>query len=66
MISNGIPHDIKIAPNLISKLDLEKIKMIGADKGYGSESLCEQITKTAVKANIPKKMNSQSNNHHMD
>ena len=40
--------------------------MIGADKGYGTESLCEQITKTAVKANIPKKMNSQSNNHHMD
>lgn len=61
MISDGTTHDIK------STLDLKETEVLCADKGYDSESLREQIRKTGVKANKPKKINSQlNNNDHMD
>ncbi|ALV73337.1 transposase [Acinetobacter johnsonii XBB1] len=66
MITDGTTHDVKVAPDLISTLDLKETKVVCADKGYDSEPLREQIRKTRTKANIPKKTNSQSNNDHMD
>lgn len=66
MIADGTTHDVKVAPDLISTLDLKETKVVCADKGYDSEPLREQIRKTGTKANIPKKTNSQSNNDHMD
>ncbi len=60
MITDGITHDVKIAPELISKLELTETDMVCADKGYDSEPLREQIRQTGTKAN------SQSNNDHMD
>ena len=66
MITDGTTHDVKVAPYLISTLDLKETKVVCADKGYDSEPLREQIRKTGTKANIPKKANSQSNNDHMD
>ena len=66
MIIDGTTHDVKIAPELISKLDLTETDMVCADKGYDSEPLREQIRQTGTKANIPKKSNSQSNNDHME
>ncbi|APR72096.1 MULTISPECIES: IS5 family transposase [Acinetobacter] len=66
MITDGTRHDVKVAPDLISTLDLKEIKVVCVDKGYDSEPLREQIRKTGTKANIPKKINSQSNNDHMD
>ncbi|WP_180134860.1 MULTISPECIES: IS5 family transposase [unclassified Acinetobacter] len=66
MITDGTTHDVKVAPDLISTLDLKETKVVCADKGYDSESLREQIRKTRTKANIPRKTNSQSNNDHMD
>lgn len=66
MITDGTTHDVKIAPELISKLELTETDMVCADKGYDSEPLREQIRQTGTKANIPKKSNSQSNNDHME
>jgi transposase len=66
IITNGTTHDVKVAPDLVSKLDLEETKTLCADKGYDSEPLREQVEATATKANIPRKSNSQSNNDHMD
>ena len=66
IISDGTTHDIKIAPVLISKLDLNESEVLCADKGYDSDSLREQITETKTKPNIPRKSNTKSNNDHMD
>ena len=55
IISDGTTHDIKVAPDLISTLDLKETKVVCADKGYDSEPLREQIRKTGTKANIPEK-----------
>jgi IS5 family transposase len=40
---------IKVAPDLISTLDLKETKVVCADKGYDSEPLREQIRKTGLK-----------------
>ncbi|MBO3656463.1 IS5 family transposase, partial [Acinetobacter bereziniae] len=66
IITDGTTHDVKVAPDLISKLDLNEVEVVCGDKGYDSEPLREQIRATRTKANIPKKSNSQSNNDHMD
>lgn len=39
MITDGITHDVKVAPDLISTLDLKETKVVCADKGYDSEPL---------------------------
>jgi len=37
MITDGTTHDVKVAPDLISTLDLKETKVVCADKGYDSE-----------------------------
>ena len=64
MITDGTTHDVKVAPDLISTLDLKETKVVCADGQIGNY-LREQIRKID-KANITKKTNSQSNNDHMD
>ena len=66
IISDGTTHDVKIAPKLIEKLDLDETDVVCADKGYDSESLREEILTENTKANIPRKSNTQLNNDHMD
>ncbi|WP_151776440.1 transposase, partial [Acinetobacter bereziniae] len=61
IITDGTTHDVKVAPDLISKIDLNEAEIVCADKGYDSEPLRQQIRATGTKANIPKKSNSQSN-----
>lgn len=66
IISDGTTHDIKVAPDLVLKLDLNATETLCADKGYDSETLCEQTTKTKTHANIPWKSYTQLNNDHVD
>ncbi len=66
MIPKGTTHGVKISPELVTKLDLEEVEVLCADKGYDSELLLEKIRTTNTKANIPRKSNTQSNNDHMD
>ena len=66
MITNGTTHDVKVAPELVTKLDLEETEILCADKGYDSEPLREQIRATDTQAKIPRKSNTQSNNNHID
>ena len=66
IISDGTSHDMKIAPDLVSKLDLSESEMLCADKGYDSESLRKQIQDNKTKPNIPRKSNTKSSNDHMD
>lgn len=66
MITNGTIHDVKVAPELVTKLDLEETEILCADKGYDSERLREQIRATDTQAKIPRKSNTQSNNNHID
>ena len=53
MITNGTTHNVKVAPELVAKLDLEETEILCADKGYDSEPLREQIRATDTQANIP-------------
>ena len=66
IISDGTTHDVKIAPDLVTLLDLEQTEILCADKGYDSEPLRSQIKVTKTKANIPKKSNTKTSNDHMD
>ena len=66
MITNGTTHVVKVAPELVTKLDLEETEILCADKGYDSEPLREQIRATDTQAKIPRKSNTQSNNNHID
>ncbi len=59
IISDGTTHDVKIAPDLVTLLDLEQTEILCADKGYDSEPLRSQIKVTKTKANIPKKSNTK-------
>lgn len=65
-ITDGIIHDVKVALGLITIFDLKEIEVLCADKGYASEAPHEQIRKTGTKANVANKINSQSNNDHID
>ena len=66
MITNGTTHNVKVAPELVTKLDLEETEILCADKGYDSEPLREQIRATDTQAKILRKSNTQSNNIHME
>lgn len=66
LISDGVTHDSKIAPNLLSLLDLTKTEVVNADRGYDSKELRHLISATQAHPNIPKKKNSKSGNTHMD
>jgi len=60
IISDGTTHDVKIAPDLVTLLDLEQTEILCADKGYDSELLRNQIKVTKTKANT------KTSNDHMD
>ncbi len=66
IVTDGTTHDVKVAPELIEKIDLTETECLSADKGYDSEDLREQIEATQTQANIPRKCNSKSDNEHMD
>ncbi len=66
IISDGTSHDIKVAPDLVSKLDLTESEMLCADKGYDSESFRKKIRESNTKANIPRRSNAKSSNDDMD
>ena len=66
IISDGVTHDVKIAPDLIEKVDLKETKLLNADRGYISENISESLSQQGVHPNIPNKRNSLSGNAHMD
>ena len=66
LITDGTTHDVKVAPELLSKVSLKTTEYVSADKGYDSDSLREIIAEQSVKAVIPKKRNTKANNDHMD
>lgn len=66
LITDGVTHDIKVAPKLVSLLDLTETDLLNADKGYDSEEFRELISSKKIHPNIPRKKNSKSGNTHMD
>lgn len=65
-ISDGTTHEVKVASDLIDRLDLKETEILCADKGDDSALLRDNIENTQIKAKIPKKRNSKSSNQHMD
>lgn len=66
IITDGTTHDIKVAKNLVDKVDLTNVVMLSADKGYDSQDFRDYVTDKAIHANIPCKSNSKQTNEHMD
>ena len=66
ILSDGTTHDVKVAPDLVDKIDLSKTDVVFADEGYDSDVLREYIEQTATCNNIPRKQNTKSSNDHMD
>ncbi len=66
IVSDGLTHDIKIAPMLLQLLDLKDTELLNADKGYDSEAFRELIHYRGVQANIPRKKNAKTSNSHMN
>ena len=64
--TDGTMHDIKVAPELLSKIPLDATDYISADKSYDSESFREIIINQGANAIISKKRNTLTNNNHMD
>ena len=57
IISDGATCDVKVAPNLIDSIDLKEVVMLGADKGYDSQTLRDKVEESQTLANIPRKRN---------
>ena len=66
IITDGVTHDVKAAPDLIDTLDLSDIAILGADKGYDSQRFREKVEESQTLANIPRKRNTKLSNEHMD
>ena len=66
LITDGTTHDVKVAPELLSKISLKATEYVSADKGYDSDNLRKIITDQSANAVIPKKRNTKANNDHMD
>ncbi|MEC5211265.1 transposase [Psychrobacter sp. PL15] len=66
ILSDGTTHDVKVAPDLIDKIDLSDTDILCADKGYDSKTLREYIKQAGSFNNIPRKRNTKSTNNHMD
>ena len=66
IISDGATCDVKVAPNLIDSIDLKEVVMLGADKGYDSQTLRDKVEESQTLANIPRKRNTKLSNEHMD
>ena len=63
-VTGGEVHDVKIAPELISRLPVSEYTI--ADKGYDSDPLREQIKSKKSIPIIPKKKNSKTGNKDLD
>ncbi|MGP4963782.1 IS5 family transposase [Psychrobacter celer] len=66
LLSDGTTHDVKVAPDLVDKVDLSNTKVLCADKGYDSGALRAHIEQAGTQDNIPRKRNTKSSNDHMD
>lgn len=66
IVTDGVTHDVKAAPDLVETLDLTDVIILGADKGYDSQNFRESIEKSQTIANIPRKRNTKLSNDHMD
>ena len=66
LLSYCTMHDVKVAPDLVDKIDLSKTDVVCANEGYDSDVLREYIEQTATCNNIPRKQNTKSSNDHMD
>lgn len=66
IITDGTTHDIKVATDLIDKIDLSCVVMLSADKGYDSQSFREYVKQKDIQVNIPHKSNSKQTNEYMD
>ena len=49
MITDGTTHDVKVAPDLISTLDLKETKVVCADKGYDQNHCVNRSGKQGLK-----------------
>ena len=65
-LSDGTTHDVKVASDLIDKIDLSDTEVLCADKGYDSDALQAHIKQAGTHNNIPRKRNTKSSNDHMD
>ncbi|WP_289051124.1 IS5 family transposase, partial [uncultured Psychrobacter sp.] len=66
ILSDGTTHDVKVAPDLVDKVNLSNTEVLCADKGYDSDALRAHIEQAGTRDNIPRKRNTQSSNDHMD
>ena len=66
IISDGVTHDVKVAPDLVDKINLMNIDILCADKCYDSDGLREHIKQARSFDNIPRKQNAKLDNNHMD
>ena len=66
LVSDGATHDVKVAPELIKKVELKETKILNADRGYISEDFKMSLLKNEVHPNIPNRKNSLKDNRHMD
>lgn len=66
LVSDGATHDVKVAPELIKKVELKETKILNADRGYISEDFKMNLLKNEVHPNIPNRKNSLKDNRHMD
>ncbi len=66
ILSDGTTHDVKVAPDLIDKIDLSETDVLCADKGYDSDALQVHIKQAGCFNNISHKQNTKSTNNHTD
>ena len=66
ILSDGTTHDVKVAPDLVDKVNLSDTEVLCADKGYDSDALRAHIEQAGTHNNIPRKRNTKSSNDHMD
>ena len=66
VLSNGTTHDVKVAPNLIDKIDLITTEILCADNGYDSDALRKRIKQAGYFNNIPRKQNTKFTNNHVN
>ena len=66
ILSDSTTHDVKVAPDLVDKVDLSNTEILCADKGYDSEALREHIKQAGTRDNIPRKAKTKSSNDHID
>ena len=66
ILSDGTTHDVKVAPDLVDKVDLSDTEVLCADKGYDSDALRAHIEQAGTRDNIPRRRNTKSSDGRMD